>query len=322
VLCLSILLSAGCKPPEIEQPPDEVTVQLKWVHQAQFAGFYVAEQQGFYAEENLDVTFLPGGVGIDMYQAVVDEEADFGVVDASSLIVECNEGLPLIAIATTYRINPFVLVAFADSGIRSPRDFIGHTVSLSDTAAQIQLQAMMDNLNLDPAQVNIVPYTGDTPFLDGEIDVVNSFVAGSLIPLEEEIGDREINIIWPGDYGVHFYSDTIITTDRIANEQPDLVERFLRATLEGHRFAIENPEMAVDASMLYADNQNRDFQEAMFKASIPLIHTGEDQIGWMRAEAWQGMHAALLEHGFLDRSVDLSTVYTMEFLELIYAEQP
>jgi NitT/TauT family transport system substrate-binding protein len=326
LLIIIVLLSgfaAACGQNSVkESPPDPVAVQLKWVHQAQFAGFYVAKEQGFYTEENLDVTFIPGGVGVDLYQGLVDQKVEFSVAGADSVVVKRSEGLPIVAIATTYRIDPFVLVAFADSGISSPYDFAGHTISLSSISNDIQFQAMMTNLGLDLSEVNIVPYTDNAPFLNGEIDVINSFVAGSLIPLEAAIGDRAINIIWPGDYGVHFYSDTIITSDSLASEQPDLVLRFLRATLKGHQYAIENPEVALDATMQYADNQDRAVQEAMLVASVPLIHTGDDQIGWMRAEVWEGMYQILLEQGNLEGPIDITKVYTMQFLKEIYEQKP
>jgi NitT/TauT family transport system substrate-binding protein len=319
-LLITVILTA-CTP-ETEGTPDQVTVQLKWVHQAQFAGFYTAEAQGFYADENIAVTFAPGGVGIDIFEGVSNGNVEFSVVGADSLIVNKAAGQPITAIATIYRVNPFVLVAFADSNISSPHDFIGRTVALSGGYDTVQFQAMLTNLGIDANEINIVEYTyDDTPFLAGEIDVNNSFASGSLLPLKEKIGDRELNLIWPGDYGVHFYSDTLIVNDELIAENPDLVLRFLRATLKGHRFAIENPEEAVDASMNYAKVQDRDVQTAMLDASIPLIHTGEGPIGWMEADAWQGMHDILLEQGILDSPLDLDQIYTLEFLEKIYGQQ-
>jgi len=317
---LALLAACGSQVPAM--PQDEVTVQLKWVHQAQFAGFYVAEQQGFYADENLDVTFAPGGIGIDIFEGVANGDVDFSVVGADALIAHRSEGMPVTAIATIYRINPFVLVAFADSGIRSPYDLVGRTVGLSDQYSTAQFNALITRLGLDPTQIHIVPNSYDnSAFLNGEVDAVNSYVAGSFIQLKEAVGDREIILLWPGDYGVHFYSDTIITSDRLVTENPDLVLRFLRATLKGHRFAIENPSFAVDASMLYAENQDRGIQESMLSASMPLIHTGADQIGWMQADVWQSMYDALLEQGLLKAQIDAHTIYTMEFLEAIYGEQ-
>ncbi len=321
VLFLLAVTLIGCAPGK-EAPPDQVTVQLKWVHQAQFAGFYAAEAQGYYADENIDVTFLPGGVGIDIFEGVANGDVEFSVVGADSLIVERAEGRPVTAIATIYSVNPFVLVAFADSGITSPRDFIGKTISLSGGYDTVQFQAMLTYLGIDSTQINIVKYTyDDTPFLNGEIDVNVSFASGSLLPLKEKVGDREINLIWPGDYGVHFYSDTLVVNDELLVENPDLVLRFLRATLKGHRFAIENLASGVDATMQYAKIQDRSVQAAMHEASIPLIHTGEGPIGWMEATAWNGMHDILVEQEILESPLDLSQVYTMEFLKSIYGEQ-
>ena len=320
-LSLLVMLLPACAP-EPKASPDLVTVQLKWVHQAQFAGFYAAEEEGYYAEEDIEVTFKPGGVGVDIYEGISKGELDFSVVGADSLFVKRAEGLPVKAIATIYRINPFVMVAFADSGIQSPRDFVGRTVSLSGGYDEAQYLAMLKHLDIDPSAVNVVPYTyDDTPFLNGEIDATVSFAAGSLIPLKERVGERELTIIWPGDYGVHFYSDTLIARDDLIAGDPDLVQRFLRATLQGHRFAIENPEAAVSATMQYADLQDQDLQTAMFQASMPLIHTGEDQIGWMSPGVWQGMHDILLENGILETPLDVSSLYTLDFLEGLYAEE-
>ncbi len=171
------------------------------------------------------------------------------------------------------------------------------------------------------SQITVKPYLyDDTQFLEGDIDVTVSFAAGSLLPLMDQIGDRELNIIWPDDYGVHFYSDTIIVNDALVDETPDLVRRFLSAVLREHQFAIENPEIAVDASMAYSKIQDREIQADMFNASDPLIHTGDDQVGWMRASVWDGMANILTEQGILSDSVDVDGVYTLQFLQSVYGE--
>lgn len=299
-----------------------ITVQLKWIHQGQFAGFYVAESEGFYAEEDIEVAFLPAGVGIDVFDTVLSGNATFGVAGADSIIVERANGQPVVAIATIYRINPFVLVAFADSGIDSPHDFAGRTVMVSDSYGDvIQLNAMLSKVDVDPESVNTVPYTYDhSAFLKGEIDVMNSFAAGGLLTLKTETEGRELNLIWPGDYGVRVYADTIFATDELINNNSDLVLRFLRATLRGHRYAVENPDIALAASMQYADVQDENIQASMIQASNPLIHTGEDEIGWMKPEIWQSMYELLQEQGFVAESIAIEDVYTLRFLQAIYQE--
>jgi NitT/TauT family transport system substrate-binding protein len=96
------------------------------------------------------------------------------------------------------------------------------------------------------------------------------------------------------------------------------VLRFLRATLRGWQWAVENPEKAGPLALKYDPTLDAAHQVAIMEASVPLIHTGEDHIGWMRAEVWQGMHEMLLEQGILDEPVDLDKVYTMEFLHETY----
>ena len=213
------------------------------------------------------------------------------------------------------------LAAFADSGIKSPEDFIGRKIELSGGYDEVQFSAMMKNLEIDTSEMEILPYSYDYHnFLNGETDVTVSFAAGSLLTLKKEIGDREIVKIWPEDYGVHFYSDTIVSTDEFISNNPDLVLRFLLATLKGHNYAIENPDEAVAATMKYAEVQDPEVQLEMLEASIPLMHTGQNPIGWMESERWEAMYHILIDQKEIKESFDLSSAYTMEFINNIYGK--
>ena len=321
VLLLASMILASCGTQEVTEP-DEVTVQLKWVHQAQFAGFYMAQKRGYYQEENLAISFVEGGSGIDTLGQIVTGEADFAVSAPEDISMQRSLGKPIVAIATIYRRSPIVFVALADSGIQRPADFLGRTVAVAGPVdLELQLEAMMSKLGLDISQVEVVPHSYDlTQFYDGEVDVTAVYATGGLIRMRQ--ASHEANLIWPSDYGVHMYSDTLIANDQMIAENPDLVTRFLRATLRGWHEAIEDPQAAVEITLEYAKEADPELQTRMMEASLPLVHTGEDQIGWMRAEVWQGMHDILLEQGLLDGPVDLDQVYTMEFLQSIYGDEP
>jgi NitT/TauT family transport system substrate-binding protein len=309
-----IFLSACSLPLKPDAEPTPVTVQLKWVHQAQFAGFYVAAEKGFYAEENIDISIAPGGVGINILDEVSSGRAQFGVIGAEKVISARENGALIKAIAVTYRRNPFVIVSLPESDITKPADLIGKTANLGGIDGYSQFVAMMSRLNLDANQVNIIPYTYDLqPFLNGQVDATPAIAAGSLLGIQKVRPD--VNLIWAEDYGIHFYSDTIITTDQLIADDPALVERFVRATLKGHHYAIENPEEAVNISIKYAKDPDPDVQSRMMIASIPLINTGEDQIGWMREEVWKSMQSVLYEQGLISKEVDPSEYFTMQFLE-------
>lgn len=313
---ISLLLITACGSPATPSPRDEIKLQLKWVHQAQFAGFYVAQEEGYYAEENLAVTLVEGGPEINIIDQVVAGTANFGIDAPENLIVGRSQGQPVVAVAVIYRRSPLVFVTLASSGIKRPQDFLGRTAALT-ADGELQFEALLKRLNLDISQVEFKPYQYDhAPLYNGDVDITYAYATGGLIRMRQT--GRDINLIWPSDYGLHLYSDTLFTTEQMIVENPELVERFVRATLKGWRKAIESSEIAVAATVKYAREADTDIQAQMMEASLPLIHTGEDQIGWMRPEIWQGMVEMLQEQELLKQPVDVNQVYTMQFLEAVY----
>ena len=307
--------ASACAPSEAPLL-DQVAVQLKWHHQAQFAGFYAADQNGYYQDQGLSVTFLPGGSGIDSISPILNGTADFGIAGADDLIVARSEGHPFTAIAVVYRRNPLVYFSLVESGITTPRDFAGKSIRLN-TGQRSVFEAMMAHVGVTADQYTLVCCEIE-PFLAGDVDVSSGYLTNEVLAVEQ--AGHDLNIIYADDYGVHFYADTIAVNEKLAASNPDLVRRFLNATLKGWRWAIENPEAAGVLALDYDPGLDAEGQIAQMVAEIPLVHTGEDQIGWMRPEAWQGMMDLLLNQGILTEPVDLGKVYTMRFLQEIYVE--
>lgn len=321
ILALPIAFVA-CERPQDKGALDEVTVQLKWVHQAQFAGLYVAQEKGYYTQENIRVNFLEGGQGIDNAEAVISGKAQFGVMAPEDVQISRSRGAPLKAIAAIYRRSAVVFVAMADSHITRPQDFPGKTVASGSEGGAVrdfefQLRALAKKLGVDISKIDVVPYDVNyTAFIEGNVDVTPSYSTGGLIRLRQK--GLKLNLIWPGDYGIHFYSDILVATDETIKEKPDLVMRFLRATLRGWQDAIEDYEGAVAITLKYARVKDPQLQTAMMEAQLPLVHTGEDHIGWMRAEEWEGMYDILLEQNILKAPFEVNQAYTMRFLEEIH----
>ncbi|MDZ7843462.1 MAG: ABC transporter substrate-binding protein [Anaerolineales bacterium] len=311
------LLMGGCSQ---QEPRDQVILQLKWFHQAQFAGFYVAQEQGYYEEENLDVIFLEGGPEVDVLEQVQSGNADLGIYSPEDILIARGQGQPLVALAVIYQLNPMVFVSLEEGEIHHPADLLGRTISLAP-GGEIQFQAMMKKLDLELDRVEIKPFSYDyESFYTGEVDVIEAYATGGLIRIHQQ--GLDVNTIWPGDYGVQFYSDTLFTTAERITGQPDLLERFLRASLKGWQDTIEDQSAAVEITLRYAKEADPDLQAQMLNASIPLIHTGDYPLGWMDHDRWRGMHDTLLDQGLLDQPVDLTEVYTNRFLEAIYEVNP
>jgi len=307
------LVTGGCQ--EAERPLEEVTVQLHWYHQAEFAGFYAADQNGYYAEEGLNATLVPiPGPGTDNIAIVADGGVDFGVNAGAGLVTARSRGVPITALACIYRRYPLAFITLASSGMTRPHDFPGHTIRrLLPGSSGVAFPALMTRVGLGADSVEEVDVGFDlTRFFAGEVDIWPGYVTTQAL----EIWDAgyEINLILPEDYGVHLYGDTLFTGDRLIRENPDRVLRFVRATLRGWRWAAENAEQAGRLTLEYDPTLDADHQIAQMQASLPLIHTGKDRLGWMRAEVWQATHDILGDQGLLAGPVDIDRVHTMEFL--------
>ena len=295
-----------------------ITVQLSFLHQAEFAGFYAAEQQGYFAAEGLQVSFLEGGPQVDFIAPVVDGAAQFGVAQPADVILARAAGKPVRSIAVLYRRSPIVFFALADSGITRPQDFVGKKIRSTLTVDQT-LRAMMARVGISPDQYETVYLPSDVSlFASGEVPVWAGFV--NVFALEVQRAGYEINLIYPDDYGIHFYGDVLITTDDLIAKDPDLVQRFTRAALKGWTYVVENPATIGAFVQKYQSDAEADLEVAKMTASLPLVNTGEDFIGWMRPEVWAGMEKTLREQGVLTNTLEVEQVYTLQFLEEIYGK--
>jgi len=323
VFILAVIITAGtvtgCGSREVQKPPDQITVQLKWVHQAQFAGIYAADKKGFYAEENIDITLKAGGLDIPpskMIDDIISGESTFALVGGDHVITFRSQDKPIVAISVIFQKNPYAYMSLKGSGIERPQDLVGKKIMISSQGVTHHL-ALLQKLSIDPDALEEIPYEYDIrPLVTGQIDVHMAYNTG--LGVDFDLAGYELDCMWVDDYGIRLYADTLVATEQLIQQNPDLVERFLRATLEGWRYAIENPDEAVDIALQYDTKLDRNQQLLKMQAMLPLIHTGAIQLGWMQAEVWEGMHQILLEQGPLDEPVDIDEVYTMQFLDKIY----
>ena len=295
-----------------------VTVQLSWTHQAEFSGLYAAEQRGYFAEEGLQVSFVEGGPQINFISPVVNGTAQFGVAQPADVILARAEGRLVRSFAAIYRRSPIVFFASADSGITRPQDFVGKKIRSTLTVDQT-LRAMMSRVGVSPNQYEIEYLPSDVSLLaSGKVDVWSGFV--NVFVLDVQRAGYDVNIIYPDDYGIHFYGDVLITTDDLIAQNPDLVSRFTQATLKGWTYAVENPASIGTFVKEYNPQVDPETEIENMTASIPLVNTGEDFIGWMEPKIWAGMEMTLREQDVLTKALDADQVYTMQFLEEIYGK--
>lgn len=298
---------------------EAVTVQLKWNHQTQFAGNYVAQAKGFYREEGLQVESRPWKPGAPSpVEQVLSGAASFGITSHTEFLVARGKGAPVVAIAAIYQKSPVGFFALKTTGIRHPRDFVGKTVAYAPTH-EIHLKAMLKQLGIPLGSFTRAPYSFDlTPFYQGNVAVWAGYIMNQ--PIDARLAGREVSIVFPDDYGVHTYDDVVFTSQDLIRRHPTLVARWLRATLRGWRYAIEHPDEATEITLKVDPTRRHEKELTMLLASIPLIHTGQHPIGWMTREIWEEAAQILLEQKILSRPLDLEQAYTTRFLRQVYGE--
>jgi NitT/TauT family transport system substrate-binding protein len=293
---------------------DAVSVRLKWFNQAQFAGFYVAKDKGMYQAADLDVKVQPGGPDFPAIQMVAGGNEQFGVSSADQILIARSKGVPVVAVAVLYRKSPFVLFSLKESGVTKPEQFAGKNIGLKVGGnEELVYRAMLKKANVSAKTLTETPVKFDmTPLLTGKLDVWPGYTINEVLTAREKGFD--VNVMWPSDYGIDMYADTIFTTEKMIREQPDLVKRFVAATVKGWEAAATNPEEAATITVNQDKKLTYAHEFAMMKESIPLLKPDNKGIGSMELARWQAVHDLLIEGGFLKAPIDLSKAYTTQFL--------
>lgn len=317
IISLSVIinLSGGKKGQAKKQGAklDKVSVRLKWIYTSQSAGFFVADKKGFYEDNGIDITLNPGGIDFPAILMVTKDKEQFGVTGAPQLLMAKEKDIPLVALMTIFRKDPGVLISLKETNIKEPKNLIGKKVGVEyGTSTEQVYRSMMKNAGINKSKVIEVPQRYDySSLLSGKIDASWYWAMGNLL-LENK---DKFNIIWPSDYGVNFYADVLFTTEGMVKNNPDLVKRFVKATLRGWRYAYDNPEEAASYALMYSDQLKKEQQEKYMQTSLKFLKPDDKPIGYMDKKAWEDMQKALLDGGFMKKAINIDEVYNDQFLE-------
>jgi len=291
---------------------ESVTLRLKWLHQAQFAGFYVAKGKGYYQSAGLDVNIQPGGPDFPAVQMITGGSEQFGVTGADQILIARSKGVPVVALAVIYRRNPFVLFSLAKSGIKTPADFVGKKVGVKIGGnEELIYRAVLSRSEIDASKLTEIPVKFDmTPLLTGTVDVWPGYLINEVLAAKEK--GFEVNIVYPSEYGIDLYADTLFTTEKILKQKPDLVRKFVAATLHGWNSAISAPEEAAKITLTYGDKLTYEHELAMMKASVPLLTPDGKPVGFMDEAGWSSAQKLLLAAGFQKQPIDLAKAFAVQ----------
>ncbi|TCL08445.1 NitT/TauT family transport system substrate-binding protein [Shimia isoporae] len=253
------LASAAMMAAGVAQAADDVTLQLKWVTQAQFAGYYVAQDQGFYEAEGLNVTIKPGGPDIAPAQVIAGGGADVVLDWMPSALASREKGLALVNIAQPFKSSGMMLTCRKDAGVSSPEDFAGKTLGVWFFGNEYPFLSWMSKLGLstnggDGGVTVLKQGFNVDPILQGQAACVSTMTYNEYWQIiDAGLSPDDLVVFKYEDQGVATLEDGMyVLEENLADPAfEDKMVRFVRASMKGWKWAEENPE---DAAMIVLDN--------------------------------------------------------------------
>ena len=273
------------------QAAEKVTIQLKWVTQAQFAGYYVAQDKGYYQAEGLDVTIKPGGPDIATPQVIAGGGADVIVDWMPSALASREKGVPLVNIAQIFKKSGLMLTCRKDSGIKSPKDFRGKTLGVWFYGNEYPFLSWMSKLG--------IPTTGGSngvkvlkqgfnvdPILQKQAECVSTMTYNEYWQIVDAgLSPSELVVYKYEDQGVSTLEDGLYVLEKNLRKKAFVskMARFLKASIKGWKYAGDHPDEAADIVLENDDTgaQTEKHQRRMMREISKLVGNQPQGIGYL-----------------------------------------
>jgi diguanylate cyclase (GGDEF)-like protein/PAS domain S-box-containing protein len=263
---------------------ESITLQLKWTHAFQFAGYYAAKEQGYYREAGLEVRIEEALPGVDPVEKVLQGQAEFGV-GTSSLLLHRQAGQPVVALAVIFQHSPLVLIARQQQSTQGIHDLVGKRVMLEPQSDELLAYLKQESIPLE--HIDWVEHSANPQdLIDGKVDAMSAYVTSE--PYYLDRAHFSYQVYTPRSAGIDFYGDTLFTTEAVLKAHPDRVKAFRNASLRGWQYAMQHPEEIVDLILAkYSQRHRRDYYLFEARQMIPLIQPVLVEMGYMNPGRWR-----------------------------------
>ena len=244
----------------------KTSVQLMWLDQFEFAGFYMAKEKGFYENLGLDVELKKFNIETDVTKEVIEKKADFGT-SSSSLLVDISENKDVLLLGSIFQSSPLILLALKDSNINYIQDIKNKKVMLTKEQQKFAtLQSMLISKGITLNDVQVLDHSFNIDdLINKKTDLMLSYTTNEPFLLKEK--GYESQIFHPKDYGFDFYEELIFTTKEFAQNNPKLVKDFYKATIMGWEYAFNNIDETAKLIHKKYNPQNKSLESLIFEAN-------------------------------------------------------
>lgn len=309
LVVFSLNLHAGIGSDTILQ---KVRLQLKWKHQFQFAGYYAAIEKGYYKEAGLEVTLMEAVDNKNPVDEVFNGGADFGVATSNIVYFRAN-GKPVVVIAPIFQHSPFVILASKKSGINHVHDLAGKKLMSDPQAVDILSYIQEEGISED--KLEIMPHSYSIKqLINNEADAATAYMTDAPFVLQQ--AGFEYTIISPLSGGVDFYGDVLFTNEDMVKNSPELVEKFLQASLKGWKYAMNNPDEIIEIIYTkYSQSHSREHLKYEAGEMQNYIMQNVVEIGYSNRGRWDNIISAYIKLGLIKKDFNSKGLLYSDYIE-------
>lgn len=291
---------------------DKVSLQLKWFHQFQFAGYYAAKEKGFYDDVGLDVEIKQRNLQFNNIEQVIDGKSEYGVGDSVLLLYKAKQK-PVVIITPIFQHSPSVLIALKNSGIHSPYDLDNKNIIFYDNDIDgFTLLAMLKKLNIKPNLIRQREKNDYLKIMNKEAYALPGYLTNEPFHFKEK--NQKLTVINPMHYGFDLYGDMLFTNENEAKNYPNRVKKFKKATLKGWEYALKNKEEIIQ--LIHSKyNSSKSIEHLRFEANAieKVISADTIPLGSIDEGRIRYIYSLYSEYGLSKSNIDVNDMIFKEY---------
>ena len=314
ILLTSALLGNSCSG---DEEPDKISLALDWFPNSNHAGFYMAQNNGYYDEEGLQVEIFVPTNPEDVLKTVGAGRDDLGISYQAEVLLARGEGVPVISVAGLVQHPLNSIMVLEQSGITRPRQLKGKKVGITGIPFEEALFSAMlehDDTSLEEVTIVNVGFNLVAALIGGKVDaIVGAYWTHESIVMEMQ--GFHVNILRMEEWGVpDFYELVIVASEDTVKNRPDMVQSFLKATARGFNDAIGSPHEAVEVLVQANPETDADLETQGIKLLAPMWTDGAPVFGWQTPEKWHNLAKWMKAAGLLKEGLEESKAFSSEFV--------